>query len=370
MGESVVPISNPTVPDPDNIFAPLEPSRNESYLELESKLRSLQDTALHREKARRYQLAWERYTKAAKKINVPADPVTSMSFMEYIVQYVGDQGGSTRSVDNVKSHLRCVCKLMKVEWLSEYDNALVNDYVKDMKLKDVSMGLWREPLLRDILVRVVEVMDLSDREQLLDAVMYMLCHDSLMRSGELLRGLVVRDLRWSSDFSSVTIVLFRTKTHRSGGPIEIVLRRGTCPFCAVDLLKRWMDVNRLWGCWDHQVFPAVVEQDGRIGLDFGIVHQKSRWIARLRSRLDALGYIGAHFGGHSFRAGGASDLFNSGVDLVIIMKYGRWATAASAMVYYRTCDQVAEVVCRAIGGRVHGGHGQQWPLLGIHCGHI
>jgi hypothetical protein len=49
--------------------------------------------------------------------------------------------------------------------------------------------------------------------------------------------------------------------------------------------------------------------------------------------------------GHSFRAGGATDLFNAGVPYQVIQKQGRWKSAA-VLVYFKS---EAAAVCREAG---------------------
>jgi hypothetical protein len=54
------------------------------------------------------------------------------------------------------------------------------------------------------------------------------------------------------------------------------------------------------------------------------------------------------YSGHSFRAGGATDLFTSRVPYNIIKKFGRWKSDA-ALKYYRDDMDVATTVSYAFG---------------------
>ena len=53
-----------------------------------------------------------------------------------------------------------------------------------------------------------------------------------------------------------------------------------------------------------------------------------------------------NYAGHSFRAGGATELFNRRVPYPIIKKFGRWKSD-SALDYYRDEDETGKAVAKA-----------------------
>lgn len=55
---------------------------------------------------------------------------------------------------------------------------------------------------------------------------------------------------------------------------------------------------------------------------------KDAWVAYLRHHLQALGFPADQFSGHSFRSGGATDLWDSGERPRHIQRYGRWLSDA------------------------------------------
>ena len=71
------------------------------------------------------------------------------------------------------------------------------------------------------------------------------------------------------------------------------------------------------------------------------------WTVRFKSRLQELGLDRSYYSGHSFRAGGATDLFNNGVPLATVMKLGRWKNATSALVYFREETELAAAAAAA-----------------------
>ena len=67
-----------------------------------------------------------------------------------------------------------------------------------LKMADTTQQRRQIPLLRDILKQLIGLIDLSASSELLDALMYIVCHDGLLRSGKLLSGSWVRDFKWNA----------------------------------------------------------------------------------------------------------------------------------------------------------------------------
>ncbi len=64
--------------------------------------------------------------------------------------------------------------------------------------------------------------------------------------------------------------------------------------------------------------------------------------------LTGLGYEASHFSVHSYRAGGATDLFAAGLTLAEVMEHGRWETD-TALIYYRDNNRLVFKVAYAFG---------------------
>ena len=71
------------------------------------------------------------------------------------------------------------------------------------------------------------------------------------------------------------------------------------------------------------------------------------WIEFMREQLREMGWDEMKFAGHSLRAGGATDLFNSNMPLASIMKIGRWESVQAAMVYFRDDLLIAQEAAEA-----------------------
>jgi hypothetical protein len=68
--------------------------------------------------------------------------------------------------------------------------------------------------------------------------------------------------------------------------------------------------------------------------------------------LTSLNLDSSNYSLHSFRAGGATDLFKVGVPYPKIQKYGRWKSDA-ALVYYRDEIEIAASAAVAFGNGVN-----------------
>jgi hypothetical protein len=67
---------------------------------------------------------------------------------------------------------------------------------------------------------------------------------------------------------------------------------------------------------------------------------KPKFVARIKE-LARMAKIDGDFAGHSFRSGGASDLYAANVPISSIMKLGRWQSNA-ALLYLR-CEEVTAI---------------------------
>ena len=277
--------------------------------------------------------------------------------MAYVFDYVEHyaRGRSTRSVSNALSDLRCSCRRAGIDWLSEQDTCLVKRAVALLKLTDVTPPKQSEALTLHVLKAVIGGMDLSDDEQLGEAVQYLVYHQGLFRLDEMhpAGGLRTSHIRWSVDRRSLKMKLLRTKTYREGEALWVEMADGGGRMSGVRLLRKWFDRRKLWDKADAMVFPQFTHYATGVGGRMNLTnpYSISMLVQRLRLRLDKLGLDGKLFSGHGFRAGGATDLFNARLPLPLVMKAGRWKTAEACLRYYRQNSILAEVVAQIFAGQ-------------------
>jgi hypothetical protein len=99
------------------------------------------------------------------------------------------------------------------------------------------------------------------------------------------------------------------------------------------------------------VFPQIRFLRGKpSSLDFSKSLTYAALAKLIRHDVNEIGLNPQDFGSHSLRAGGATDLFVSGIlTLPQIMIVGRWKTVQAAMVYFRADLEAAELAGRVFG---------------------
>ncbi len=260
---------------------------------------------------------------------------------------VSRNNGSTRSIANVKSHLRVHCRLSSLGWMDEAGQARLLLLERSLRFEDYGSGQRKRPLVMALLTRLFEMLALEIPTQLQLATTLAVGHNGLLRGGELWSRWLVEDVIWHGDGLGFGLQLGRTKTHRTGGPVTITYRSfDRKVLSAVNLMRRWFDIKGLWGRQKDLVFPGFRYRGGECFEDEKAEGNKRTWIKFFRSYLSKLGCDSKEYAGHSLRAGGATDLFNSGMTMVSIMKVGRWKTVEAALLYFRDDMVIAEEVAK------------------------
>jgi hypothetical protein len=104
-----------------------------------------------------------------------------------------------------------------------------------------------------------------------------------------------------------------------------------------------MDQQDLWNKGGARIFPA---SRGKGRFDFGKTASGTWFRGRIKREVEKVGLDPHYYSGHSFRAGGATDLFVARVPYPMIKKKGRWVSDV-AMVYFRDDDDIEEAVSAA-----------------------
>jgi len=187
--------------------------------------------------------------------------------------------------------------------------------------------------------------DLNNREDLQEEpTMYTMAQQGLLRSWELLSGLSTADVYWTGEGCNFDFL--RMKTMLTGGDGVIIsfekMGRDQTLF-AGDLLAKWYDICGLWNKPKALLFASTHKRT------LGEKTWSRQWFRqKVKSSMVMIGLNPDHYSGHSFKAGGATELFVRRVPYHIIKKLGRWESDA-AMLYYRVQDYVNKVVGQAFG---------------------
>jgi hypothetical protein len=272
-------------------------------------------------------------------------PVKRVALLEFLLDYTRLLNGSTKSLPLVMSSLKVYGHFNRHDWC-ERNLYLVNQVVGELQLRDPFPVKQVRPLTLNIVDKMVSTMNLADPLEHLVAMTMTLCHNSLMRSGELLNDLRVKDIEWDRAARCLTVRIYRSKAHRRGDyqRVRVVDYPGRS---AYKLVKKWFDHWDLWNSPESQLIPRVVRGE----LDFTLTATNGWWRKAISHYLAQVELDPALYSGHSFRAGGATDLFAAHVPYPIIKKMGRWKSDA-AMKYFRDEVEVGDAVAQAFGRRL------------------
>ena len=219
---------------------------------------------------------------------------------------------------------------------------------RSMRFDDHSQGNKKRPLLMSMLSVMIRKFNLNSPPLLQLATTLMVAHNGLLRGGEVWSGLIVADILWHTDGRGFGLQLGRTKTNRTGGPVVITLRsNSSTALSAVNMMRIWFDKRKLWEQHRRRLFPGFSKGKGGMEEDREEGGSKVAWIEFMREQLREMGWDEMEFAGHSLRAGGATDLFNSNIPLATIMKIGRWESVQAAMMYFRDDMVIAQEAAEA-----------------------
>jgi len=265
-------------------------------------------------------------------------PVSYGSLAGFFCMLVIARGGSASSIDNDLAAISRQSRVLGQKWLPPGQLQQLKDLVAMMKLDGSGIVDRKRPLQLKHLRKEVSSWDLEDIFRLQKAAILFVGNDRLLRVGELLGGLTVKDVVWKVGATEYSVWLRRSKCNREGSG-EWVTCRDYGGVNSVNLLRSYTERMGLVGSPDALLFPS------RRGKNWVVTKTLSGdWLRGLTKKvareldLDATAYST-----HSLRAGGATDLFIARVPYFAIKKMGRWKSD-SAMLYYR-CE---EDVCKAV----------------------
>jgi Phage integrase family len=293
----------------------------------------------------------QKYEEHCRGEGLAAYPVSFATIGTFIAAHVQRNGGSTRSVVSVVSSLRVHCRREGLGWMSEADETRFREAVSVWQYEDLSASRRKRPLVLVILEDIIGRMDLKSEKELMFAVALMMGHDGLLRSGEIMSGLKVKDVTWERGNRDVGFQLFleRTKTGQRGPGVHVAFSNYG-QLSAVALLSRWFEVRGLDSKPEAFIFPGLARMRTAKGTFEEHRSASTQWFRKhIKLAVESVGLDGRFYSGHSLRAGGATDLFMRKVPYHIIKKMGRWRSDA-AMLYHRSDEDVERQVRRAFRG--------------------
>jgi len=297
----------------------------------------------------------QRYLHFCYSVKLLGYPPSYTSIAGFISMFVEQHQGSAKSINNIVSAIHVMCYYLKVNWLSEGEVYQLNKIKKQLHLNDNIAVRRRSPILLEMIrAAMINVWNLNDPVDLLIATMSLCAHNGLLRAQDLFCGIKVKHLSWDLKAKSVAIHLKPGKVAKDGCGFKVYIKDFLGP-SFYKLILHWFNINKLWYQAELYIFPKSIQPTKAYpnqSMDF---HQNSSrpWFLRCIQRmLTSLNLDSSNYSLHSFRAGGATDLFKVGVPYPKIQKYGRWKSDA-ALVYYRDEIEIATSAAVAFGNGVN-----------------
>lgn len=270
-------------------------------------------------------------------------PITYTTLSGFL-SYCMVKNGSTKSISNLISAIKNFALRNQIAWLNDSDCYKIKRYVAYVEYQDAAVTRRAKAATMDKILEVVAVLDSSKVDQEVFILAMALCYHGLLRAGELFTGVKVKDIEWNFRQRYLIFPLRRTKTHRRGDPINIIIKDHT-GFSAYQLLINWMDKHGLWSKSEAYILPKVNGRNDMV--DFTAQYTISKFRYQLKKYFIIHEQSVSKYTGHSFRAGAATDLFSAGVSIQDVQKIGRWKSMC-VLIYYRAESiQVAHKAAQA-----------------------
>lgn len=252
----------------------------------------------------------------------------------FLIQYCQRFGHTARSIPSILSHLkRAARERGHFVPLSEADAYRLSDVIRGLQKHDRSAPLRKLPITHQVLQSMQVCANMRNLRHFQCITMCRVAHDALLRGIEL-ESLLSGHLTWSDDRRQVTLTIHLSKANKSGPPEKITLT-DYGPSSAVSWLRHYTDLMGfphrpgtlpLWPLIDHST--GIVTWATRT--------TRQQFVALVRTILHEAGYPPARYSGHSFRSGGATDLWASNQCRPQTIKlFGRWKSEAFLVVHPR-----------------------------------
>jgi integrase len=209
----------------------------------------------------------------------------------------------------------------------------------------------KRPITMDILAQVVLVSDLQKLADLQHLTQGYLQHDACLRTKEAF-SLRWSDVSWEVDATGavqaagVTIRVSKARYESAAETVQFPpYEIGGVMWCAARFLVAYMEDARVLARQgadeESYLFPSL---SGKTGSKRG---SRTSFVEWFRARLQQVGYSPDEFAGHSFRAGGATDLHTGQVPEVLGRLLGRWRCREAYFLYLREDPRLQAAQIRA-----------------------
>ena len=287
------------------------------------------------------------YTTFCQSLKVPPFPVSYTSLGLYLVQYCHRFGNTTRSIPTILSHLKRANRAHADEWLDTPSQLQLDDVVAGLKKYDRTAPKRKMPITHTVIADIMSVANMANIRDYQHVTMSKVAHDALLRGKELIK-LRVGDLVWSSDRSKVIVTVHTSKANKIGPP-EFITLGDYGPTSAVAFLREYVRIMRFEEqqmTSSHPLWPIITPTEE---VNWSQPTTKAYFVGYARQLLTVAGYPAHAYSGHSYRSGGATDLWASHrCRARTIQLFGRWKSDAYRLYIRDNPQETAEEVTQAL----------------------
>ena len=268
------------------------------------------------------------YTNLCQRLGLQAFPVSATSLITFFTHHLATNHAAS-TMDGIQSAIKKEQTLQGCpEFLDPYQEGCVKSFKRAAKKLFYVAPRRKRPLTVQVLLSMAAVANhASPRDQQYLAMSFV-AHDGLLRFSEL-AALRVRDVVWDHSLGTVYLIVRDSKANK-GGPPELVAMQAYGSLSGTALLQAYWAQHQLQEASPEDFLFPLATIRGRTPKG-EIPVSKSRFIDWVRQLLRRIGLPGHEFSGHSFRSGGATDMWNRRMPASFIKLIGRWRSEAYAI---------------------------------------
>ena len=262
-----------------------------------------------------YKLNQDRYASLSLSLFPDREPwpASSLIVRIFMVYAYFRNNQSAKSLPNYLTHIKAGHLQRGYTWFTEAQLRPITLTTRALTRTQPDKVIHRKT---PVTLAVIDRCDIWGRSSVVALEFSALCriaHNGLLRGAEF-RPLLFSQLEWSIDRKALYLHIRNSKANKAGPP-EIIDLRDWGAGSAVSALRLYFNSEHLWKLagTDSPIFPHF---------------QRSSDVSSYLIRLAHLAGIKGDFSCHSFRSGGACDLYAANVPIESVMKAGRWKSDA------------------------------------------
>jgi integrase len=286
------------------------------------------------------------YTTFCRSARLQAFPISFLSLGLFLVQYCRWCGNTARSIPSIVSHLKRINRQYSSQWLNYEDSCRLADLIKSLKKRDANPLRQKLPITHEVMSAIQASADLTSHQDFQHIVMSRVARDALLRGAELI-SLRMGQITWNETRTEATVSIVYSKAHKRMDKPERVIISDYGPSSGVVFLREYFRVFNLDSKPPGSPLWPFVTDAGKV--EWTTPTSKYAFIKRARALLTRAGYPAAKYAGHSYRSGGATDLWESARCRPLTIKLqGRWKSDAYRLYIRDNPHKTAQEVAHAM----------------------